>query len=113
MNHEHNTPSPDWRCNCHLKHSDKLAQLEKDQEKHEEDHKMLDSCIRNKVSNTMFKLLISILALIMGGMLTFQWANYEKLSKFETKVTEEIAVVKTKLDTHMQSTKYPYYPRQQ
>jgi hypothetical protein len=97
--------SGDFRCNCHFKHAEKITQIEDDIKTHLSDHKDQDKCVRaaieKKLPNKLFYLLITVLVIVMGGMLTFQWKNYEKLGSFETRITKEVAVIKTKLGIHM------------
>ena len=86
-------PPNGWRCSFHSQHVEKIDHIEKYLDKHDAAHKEQASCMREKTPNRL-----------MGGMLTFQWKNYERLGRLEIKVTEEIAIIKTKLDSHMEST---------
>lgn len=98
------TPPDGWRCPAHLQHVEKMAQIEKFFDKHEKVHKEQINCIQQKVPNRLFYLLITILVIVTGGMLTFQWENYKQLNSLEVKFTKEIAIVQTQLDSHMKST---------
>lgn len=97
-------PPNGWRCSFHSQHVEKIDHIEKYLDKHDTVHKEQMSCLREKTPSRLFYLLISILVIVMGSMLTFQWKNYERLGRLEIKVTEEIAILKTKLDSHMQFT---------
>lgn len=93
-------PTPNnkqWRCDCHLKHSTKLEQIDKDTEKHEEEHIRVWDAMEKRVTNKFF----IILVMLVVSMLGFQWVNYDKLSAMDKVVTEQIAIIKTKLDVHM------------
>jgi hypothetical protein len=86
-----------WRCDCHSKHSVQLAQIDKDAEKHEDEHTRVWDAMDTRVTNKYFLFLV----LLVVGMLGFQWVNYDKLSAMDKTVTKEIAVIQTKLSSHM------------
>jgi hypothetical protein len=93
MQNEHKQ-DPSWRCNCHLKHSEKIQILDAGYNDNKNE-------IKNKVDYKYFALLV----LILVSMLGFQWFNYDKLfdklTKIDKNVSTRMAIIETKLGIHM------------
>lgn len=83
--------NPEWRCNCHYKHVEKLAQHDKILDKHD---KSIDARVKNK--------LFYVLVFLVISMLGFQWVNYDKLSAIDKLFTQEIAIIKTQFSMYIE-----------
>jgi hypothetical protein len=99
-----NPPDHEWRCNCHYKHIEKFAQIDKYTGKHDEEHIRIWQAIDKLVKNKLFYVLVALVISTLG----FQWLNYEKLTSIDKSVTEQIAIIKTQIKNHIGSN-YPHY----
>ena len=85
-----------FRCDCHLKHSEILDDHKQDFKQNAEDHKDFQNMFKGYVSIKIFSLFV----LLFFGNLGFQIAIYDKINDIDKKT----AVIEEKINHHIDVT---------